>query len=90
MDEELKRFQERPIGEQVRVIRERLRISQVGLARVLGISQAAVSQMESGSKMRGETLDRIASALHAGKFAGSLVPPWLGGGEVPAEQEDWD
>jgi len=85
MNEELQRFHQRPIGEQVRIIRQRLRLSQSEIGRRLGISQAAVSQMETGGAeyTRGETVRRVAQALGVSELHGGLIPPWIGG------QEDW-
>lgn len=55
---------QKPIGERIRDLRDSRGISQRGLARAIGISQAAVSQIEAGQTDPSQsTLEKICAAL---------------------------
>ncbi len=90
MTDELRRFWEKPVGEQVREIRLRLTMTQLELARRLKVSQAAVSIMEKGVNglPRGSTVNRVAGALGVKVVYGNLMPPWMEGA-VPEGEVEW-
>lgn len=51
-------------GHDLRALREHARISQVELAARLGISQQAVSAIESRRTIRARTFERVLAAIH--------------------------
>lgn len=69
-----------PLAERIRTARERAKLSQVQLAKLSGISQPALSDIESGKSKspHAKTLLRLADAL-------GQTPEWLADGNGKAD-----
>lgn len=80
------------LGRRIRALRKEQRISQVTLAKMVGVSQSAIAQLETGTiqTVKANHLLRLSAALRTNPYylmtgKGAKTDPSAGGAEASAE-----